>query len=228
MSKEKQILLLRAQGFSQRKIADMVKVSRNTVARVFKAAAEIPISGDMLDDLNDVEIKQRLFPVHSQIPELVMPDYDFVHKELLKSGVTLKLLWEEYVESCRNSRQAPYKYSQYCKLYQEHVDRNRLTMHIQHKPGDKLMVDWTGTTLPLYDRLTGTMCKVYLFVGSLPFSMYCYAEATLTMKEEDWINVHINMYEFLGGSTRLLIPDNLKTAILSNKKLEDPVSNRSY
>ena len=228
MSKEKQILLLRSQGFSQRKIADMVKVSRNTVARVFKAAAEIPISGDMLDDLNDVEIKQRLFPVHSQNPELVMPDYDFVHKELLKSGVTLKLLWEEYVESCRNSGQAPYKYSQYCKLYQEHVDRNRLTMHIQHKPGDKLMVDWTGTTLPLYDRLTGTMCKVYLFVGSLPFSMYCYAEATLTMKEEDWINVHINMYEFFGGSTRLLIPDNLKTAILSNKKLEDPVSNRSY
>jgi transposase len=228
MSRGKQILLLRSQGFSQRKIADMLHVSRNTVARVFQAATEVPIPCDALEDLNEVEIHQRLFSERSQQPELVTPDYEYVHKELLKSGVTLKLLWEEYVDGCRSSQQAPYRYSQYCKLYQDHVDHNHLTMHIKHKPGDKLMVDWTGTTLPLYDRLTGSMCKVYLFVASLPFSMYCYAEATLTMKEEDWINAHIRMYEYLGGSTRLLIPDNLKTAILSNRKLEDPISNRAY
>ena len=101
-------------------------------------------------------------------------------------------------------------------------------MHIKHKPGDKLMVDWTGTTLPLFDKLTGRTCKVYLFVGSLPFSMYCYAQACITMKEDDWINVHTNMWEYLGGCTRLLIPDNLKTGILSNKKYEDPVTNRAY
>lgn len=205
MSKEKQILLLRSQGFSQRKIADMLKVSRNTVARVFSAVTEVPIPTEMVEELNEVEIHQKLFPEQSHQPELVMPDYNYVHKELLKSGVTLKLLWEEYVVESRSTKQAPFKYSQYCKLYQDHVNRNRLTMHIHHKPGDKLMVDWTGTTLPLYDRLTGTMCKAYLFVASLPFSMYCYAEATLTMKEEDWINVHINMYEFFGGSSRLLI-----------------------
>ena len=68
MSKDKQILQLRSQGFSQRKIADMVKVSRNTVARVFKATAEIPISGDMLDDLNDVEINQTA-PIPSAFSE---------------------------------------------------------------------------------------------------------------------------------------------------------------
>ena len=65
MSKEKQILLLRWQGYSQRKIADMLKVSRNTVARVFKAVSETPISGEMLDELNEVGIQHRLFPLHS-------------------------------------------------------------------------------------------------------------------------------------------------------------------
>lgn len=228
MSKEKQILLLRSQGFSQRKIADMLYVSRNTVAKVFKAATVAQLPPGKLETLNEEEICQRLFPRDAHHPELVKPDYDYVHKELLKSGVTLKLLWEEYVTDCRYLKQAPYRYSQYCKLYQDHVNRNRLTMHIKHKPGDKLMVDWLGTTLPLHDKLTGSVCKVYLFVGSLPFSMYCYAEACLTMKEEDWINAHINMYEYFGGSTRLLIPDNLKTAVLSHKKLEDPVINRSY
>ena len=130
MSKEKQILLLHSQGFSQRKIADMLHVSRNTVARVFQASAEAPIPSGELENLNEVEIHQRLFPESAQQPELVTPDYDYVHKELLKSGVTLKLLWEEYVEGCRSSKQAPYRYSQYCKLYQDHVDRNHLTMHI--------------------------------------------------------------------------------------------------
>jgi len=61
MSRGKQILLLRSQGFSQRKIADMLHVSRNTVARVFQAATEVPIPCDALEDLNEVEIHQRLF-----------------------------------------------------------------------------------------------------------------------------------------------------------------------
>jgi transposase len=228
MSKEKQILQLRIKGYSQRRIADTLKVSRNTVAKVFKALQEHPVTEDSLNTLNDQELHQQLFPEESQVPILVTPDYDYIHKELLKSGVTLKLLWDEYVDTCRRSGKPPYMYSQFCKLYQDYVNQHRLTMHIRHKPGDKLMVDWVGTPLPLYDKLTGKSCKVYLFVATLPFSMYCFAKACLTLKEEDWINVHISMYEYFGASTRLIIPDNLKTGILSNKKYEDPIVNRAY
>ncbi|WKY46155.1 hypothetical protein Q5O14_08725 [Eubacteriaceae bacterium ES2] len=90
------------------------------------------------------------------------------------------------------------------------------------------MVDWAGSTMPLYDQVTGASCKVYLFVATLPFSMYCFARACLTMKEEDWINAHVSMYDYFGASTRLLIPDNLKVGVLSHKKHEDPVINRAY
>lgn len=228
MSKEKQILQLLQSGYSQRRVADTLGVSRNTVAKVVKAAAEHPVPVDSLDTIGELELSRILFPEAALLPTLVTPDFVYIHKELMKSGVTLKLLWEEYAYTCRSIGKPPYMYSQYCKLYQDYVDRNKLTMHIQHKPGDKLMVDWAGTTLSLYDRMTGDCCKVYLFVATLPFSMYCYAQACLTMKQEDWINVHICMYEYFGGTTRLLTPDNLKTGILSNKKYEDPVTNRSY
>ena len=103
MSKEKQILQLRTKGYSQRRIADTLKVSRNTVAKVFKALEKHPVSEDSLNTLNDQELHQQLFPEESQVPVLVTPDYDYVHKELLKSGVTLKLLWEEYLDTCRRS-----------------------------------------------------------------------------------------------------------------------------
>lgn len=228
MSKEKQILQLRAKGYSQRRIADTLKVSRNKVAKIFNALETRPVSETDLTSITDQELHEQLFPEDSRLPVLVTPDYDYIHKEMLKSGVTLKLLWEDYVDSCRRSGKPPYMYSQFCKLYQDYVNQNHLTMHIRHKPGDKLMVDWVGTPLPLYDKVTGNSCKVYLFVATLPFSMYCYTKACLTMKEEDWINVHISMYEYFGASTRLLIPDNLKVGILSHKKYEDPVINRAY
>lgn len=137
MSKEKQILQMFQDGYSQRHIASVLHVSRNTVARTAKAASE-------------------------------------------------------------------------------------------HKPSDKLMVDWAGTTLQLFDKVTGESSKVYLFIVTLPFSMYYYAQACRTMKEEDWSNAHTAMYKFFGGTTRILTPDNLKVGILSNRKYEDSVINRSY
>ena len=228
MSKEKQILQMLQDGYSQRRIASTLRISRNTVAKVVNAASDHQLPKGALDSMEEAEIHHALFPEEALIPTLVTPDFPYIHKELLKSGVTLKLLWQEYVDTCRDASRPPYGYSQYCKLYQDYVAQNKLTMHIQHKPGDKLMVDWAGTTLPLYDKVTGGICKVYLFVATLPFSMYCYAQACRTMKEEDWINAHIAMYEFFGGVTRILTPDNLKVGILSNRKYEDPVINRSY
>lgn len=101
-------------------------------------------------------------------------------------------------------------------------------MHLQHKPGDKCMVDWGGTTLSFYDTVTDEPYTCFLFVATLPFSMYCYAETCLTMKQEDWIIAHVHMYEYFGGVTRILVSDNLKTGVISNKKNDDPVMNRCY
>lgn len=82
--------------------------------------------------------------------------------------------------------------------------------------------------MTLHNHVTGEQYKAYIFVATLPFSMYCYAEACLDMKEASWIKAHARMFEFLGGSTRILVPDNLKTGIISNRKHEDPITNRAY
>lgn len=228
MSKEKQILRLLQDGYSQRNIANTLRVSRNTVAKIAKAASGQRLSKDTLESMEEAEIHRTLFPEEAMLPALVTPDFPYIHKELLKNGVTLKLLWQEYVDICCDAGRPPYGYSQYCKLYQDYVAQKKLTMHIRHKPSDKLMVDWAGTALPLYDKVTGNSSKVYLFVATLPFSMYCYAQACRTMKEEDWINAHISMYKFFGCIARILTPDNLKVGILNNRKYEDPVVNHSF
>ena len=228
MSKEQQILHHLSEGKSQRMIAGTLRVSRNSVASVLAAAKRSGKNFPELLQMDEKTLIQTLFPEKATELVWVMPDYEKIHKELLRQGVTLRLLWEDYVDACRETKQPPYMYSQFCKRYADYVNQNRLTMHIQHKPGDKLMVDWAGTKLVVYDRYTGSTQNCYLFVATLPFSMYCYAEAFATMKQEDWINAHIHLYSFLGGSTRILVSDNLKTGVVQNRKHEDPVFNRSY
>ena len=50
-----------------------------------------------------------------------------------------------------------------------------------------------------------------LFVGTLPFSTYLYAEATWTQASEDWLASHVRMFAAWGGTVPKLVPDNLKT-----------------
>ena len=179
MSNEKEILTRFFKGDSQRTIAAVLHVSRNTVAKVVQAYQKHPIEASDLKQLNPETLIHHLFPQIQVLPVQSHPDYEFIHKELLKSGVTLKLLWEEYVADCRQAKKSYFMYSQYCKRYRDFVDLHRLTMHIHHKPGERLMVDWAGTTLPLHNPVTGAVSKAYLFVATLPFSMYCSADCAL-------------------------------------------------
>ena len=100
MSKEKQILHMLLDGYSQRRIASTLCVSRNTVVKVAKAASDHQLSKDALESMEEMEIHNTLFPEEALLPTLVTPDFPYIHKELLKSGVTLKLLWQEYVDTC--------------------------------------------------------------------------------------------------------------------------------
>ncbi len=67
----------------------------------------------------------------------------------------------------------------------------------------------------------------YIFVGVLPCSCYAYVEAFSSMVTENRITAHVNAYNYFGGVTRILIPDNLKTGVIKNTRYEI-VLNRSY
>ena len=228
MQEIKRILERRFKGESQRSIASSLHLSRNTVSKVFKAADQTGLSWVQFQTMDEVSLEKLLFPEKEYIPVQKLPDFEYVHKELLKAGTTLKGLWEEYVMSCKDAKLPYYHRTQFNKLYHDHVRKHRLTMHISHKPGDRVMVDWAGTTMNVHDHLTGEVTKAYLFVATLPFSMYCYVYACKSMKQEDWIQCHIQMYRYFDGVTRILVPDNLKTGVIRNRRHEDPIINKAY
>ncbi len=58
-------------------------------------------------------------------------------------------------------------------------------------------------------------------------SNYTYAEATWTQNLWDWIHAHVRAFEFFGGSSQLVIPDNLKSGVKQPCYYE-PELNRTY
>lgn len=225
----KKTLEMRDKGYSQRQIAKSLRISRETLRKIFSACDAKQISWSSVQNLNEQDIQNLLFEIEPSLNlGIKQPDLDHVHKELLKPGTTLKLLWDEYVTDCRSSKVPFYKYSFFCEKYRDHVMKNNLTMHISHKPGKEMMVDWNGTTMLVWDRYTGEAMTAYLFEACLPFSMFCYVQACPSMKMQDWIDCHINAYAYFDGVSKILIPDNLKTGVESNKKYEDPVLNKTY
>ena len=224
----KEILRLAAEGTSQRQIAASVRSSRNKVNEVILAAKAANIAWPPEESITNEQLGAILFPNrHTSENPYLEPDYACIHSELAKPKVTLTLLWDEYRRKAESLGKKPYMTTQFGDKYRAWARITKATMRIHHKPGDAMEVDWAGQTLPIYDSVTGEIVPAYLFIAVLPCSGYTYAEVCSDMKLENWLACHIHAYEYFGGVTRLLIPDNLKTGVTKNTRYET-VLNRSY
>jgi transposase len=156
------------------------------------------------------------------------PDWARVHTELARVGVTLKLLHQEYLDASSRAGQPVMSYDRFCRLYGEHAAVTGASSRVGHKAGRSIGVDWSGPTMQLLDPTTGEISKVYLFVACLPFSRYAFVEASLDMRQESWLRAHAAMFAFFGGSVPRLVPDNLKTGVISHPREGEVVLNDAY
>lgn len=227
MTNYKEILRLHSLNINNTQIAASCGCSRTTIINVLKSADEKGITWPIPSNMSDKELADKLFQSSDVKPVYKMPDYDYVHHEMAKSGVTLTLLWLEYCDKCRHTGEIPYKSTQFNKYYQDYLNTTKATMHINHKPGEIMQVDWAGDTAHIIDTDTGDLIDAYVFVAVLPYSGYSYAEAFLSQNQECWTTAHVNTYNFFGGATRILVPDNLKTGVDKVLKSET-VINKTY
>ena len=219
MTKYREILRLKSLGFSERNIASSCSVSRNTVAKVTKRAAELNLKWPLDADMTDHALETLMFPKEKSATAKRMPDFDYIRKELLRNGVNKKLLWVEYCEECRTSGDEPLMYSQFCHYIQKDEEKRRATMHIPRKPGEQIEVDWAGDPALIIDPDTGETTKAWIFVGVLTYSQYTFVEAFINERTDNWIKAHNHMYQFFDGVTPVLVSDNCTTAV--NHKRSD-------
>jgi len=99
-------------------------------------------------------------------------------------------------------------------------------VRIETKPGEVAQVDF-GHIGKIYDEGSGEYVKGYVFVMVLGYSRDAYREIVKSQDVITWCNCHIHAFEHFGGVPKVIIPDNLKSAIIKASFM-DPVANRSY
>ncbi|MCL1919399.1 MAG: IS21 family transposase [Peptococcaceae bacterium] len=227
MTNYREILRLESLGINHSQIALSVGCSRQTVISVLKKAKQKSLSYQTIQGFSDRELMEAIQDgALKQVPYR-MPDYEKIHRELMRSGVTLSLLWIEYCEECRRSGDLPYQSTQFNKYYADYARKTKATMHIERKPAESAEVDWCGSKMSVINSETGEPKDAYVFVSALSYSGYSYVEAFWSMETENWIQAHVKAFTFYGGVPRWIIPDNLKTGITRNTRTET-VINKTY
>ena len=232
MSQIKQLIILKRQGKGVKTIARILDISKNTVKTYLfkldklltgKRAEKMTI--EALLNLDEPELYTLFHPGNPSYEdsryEYFKASLEYYQKELEKTGVTRMLLWEEY----RQSNPDGYSYSQFCfHLDQQQTAKGKPTMVLDHKPAEKLFIDFAGKTIPHIDRETGEVISCQLFVACLPYSDYAFAIAVPSQSTSDFLYALSRCLEDLGGVPQLLVPDNLKAAVIKADRYEPDIN----
>ena len=214
-------------GLSTNKIAKSCHVSKHSIKPVLDRCRDLELDLDKLDMYSDDDLYKMFFPEKYESESLYSkPNYEYVHNELKKPGVNLRLLWEEY-KSTVPAGMYSYSYTAYCRGYSDYVGTNNLTNHLTHKPGETAETDWAGRHMYFTDK-NGEVHTVHLFVSCLSYSRYGYAEPTLDEKMNTWIMCNVHMLEYFKGAPKRIVCDNLKTGVVSHPKEGEVIITDKY
>jgi transposase len=208
---------------SERKIAKALNISRPVVAQYLK---DFDASGLTYEETKDMP-DSRFLALFEKQRNRRCSKYEKLSKlfphfvtELKRTGVTLMTLWNEYQKEHPDC----YSYSQFCYHFQVWRNASRVTMHIDHKAGDKMFVDYAGDKLAIVNRKTGKERPVEVFVAILGASQLTYAEASFSQKSEDWIRSNERAFIYCGGVSQAIVPDNLKSGVTQSNRYEPGIN----
>lgn len=156
-----------------------------------------------------------------------IPDYDFVHSELAKPHVALKLMCEEYVQECQANDNRFYMETQFRFHYHKFAEIHKATIRLEHKSALSLEVDWTSTKIGYYDTELGKSCEASLFIAVLPCSQLIYAEHFRDEQLPQWISGHVHAFEYFLGAPKTITPNNLKAGV-TKLSFYNPELNKTY
>lgn len=226
MRKIKEILRLRAAGVSVRATARACSLSHSTVSELLKRAQAAGVGWPLPEDMDETQLEGLLYPSArgDRATARPLPDWEWVHGELHKKGVTLRLLWLEYKESHPDDG---YQYSQFSLRYRQWREKVDVVLRQDHRSGEKVFVDFAGQRVPVVEPTTGEIRWAHVFVATLGASNYTYAEATWHEDLHGWIGGHVRAFAFFGGVPEIAVPDNPK-ALVSQPSRYEPDLNPTY
>jgi transposase len=227
MSKLRRVLQLYHQGKSKLFISNYLGLSRNTVNKYITQCLLQDKRIEEVLELSDLDLEKLFIEKPPPDPTKKMKElysfFPYMEKMLKKTGVTKAMLWQEYIALHPDG----YRSSMFCERFNRWCKRTNPVMHINHKAGDKIYVDYAGKTLEVVHKETGEITDVQFFVAVLGSSQYTYAEATPSQGKEDFVASVENALHYYEGVPAAIVPDNLKSAVTKSNRYE-PTLNETF
>lgn len=223
-------------GQSRRQIARQLRVGRDTIARYFVAfekadvldgdADDLPAAGQ-LRTLADEHIERRKAQQQASSVEQWRKKIDAMAKA--GAGPTAIFDFLRTHEDEFTGSLSAIKRLCAARRKNEAPDPKAVAIPITTMPGEIAQVDFGYSGLR-FDPVQRVMRKSWIFVMTLAHSRLSYAEFVFDQKIGTWLDVHVNAFECLGGVPRVVVPDNLKSAVIRALFGIDrsAVLNRSY
>jgi transposase len=222
----KQIIRLHTEGKSYREITCLLCLSRKAVTKYVLLFKSTGLSYKSIKEMSEEELHALMAkqekPNANRL-EILQSRFTGIEHDLKGVGVTKQMLWSEY----KVEQPGGYNYTQFCLHYKQWIKASEVTMHFEHKAGDKMYVDFAGNKLKYIERTTGEVREVEVFVAILGASQLTYVEAVQSQKKEDFIYVVENALHYFGGVPAAIVPDNLKSAVTKADKYE-PELNKAF
>mgnify|MGYP006194785991 CR=1 FL=1 len=222
----KQIFSLHIDGLSNRKIAQTLGLSRNTVNQYISWLSASDYQATELLSMKAYELRE-LFPSRTTIKndryDALIRYFENNKSSRNHPGFTFLHHYEEY----RQLDDDPYSYTQFLEHYRRKYPVEKDYMKLDHAAGQETFIDFAGKKLQIVDRDTGEVTIVEVFVAILPYSQYTYVQACMTQKRADLISCRRNALLFFQGVPRAIVSDNLKSAVNRASKYEAEV-NRTF
>ena len=219
---------------SSREISRQTNVSKsgvNNFLKAFKACKELdyPLPFGITNEGIALKVYGERSVNGGRDESYEYPDYPQVLKLMKeRKNMTLQVCWSRYARRCNAEEKKHYQYRQFCDLFRKWCAANYETAHFTAVIGQTMEVDFAGKTFELIDRLTGEVTPIVVFVAVLPYSQYIYAEGMSSTKEPSWIEVNNHALQAFGGVPAIVVCDNCKQAVISNKDWIQPELNQDY
>lgn len=211
---------------SNHEAGKLCHVAPNTARRYRQRLSEEGLTWEQVQALSDEALTARLNNGRERCRKrFVEPDWPHVHQELSRVGVTLTLLYEEYSKAAGAGYMSEREFR---RRYARYRRSQGLVMRQPLRPGEQLFVDYSGKRPAVTHRETGEKTPVELFVSAMGASRKTFAYATLTQQLPDWIEAHVCAFEFYGVAPHFLVPDNLKSGVVTIQKRDGHVINPTY
>jgi len=230
MSKVRNIISLYTAGVSKQSIGERTGLPRNSVKKYIRSFLASDKTPEELEQMSDTELEHMfmdMVPRHhiEDDPryQTLIEFFPGMEKALKSRENTKEKLWQEYI----TVNPEGYRISQFKCYYLKWLKVRNPVMHMEHKAGEKMYVDYAGQKLHILDPESGADVPVEVFVAILGASQLTYVEASYSQKKEDFIGSCENALHYFGGVPNAIVTDNLKSAVIKGNRYE-PTLNEAF